>query len=58
MNGKKISAQAAGFAAAVLVTWAMKEFGGVIAPDAVMVAIGTLCSIAASVLIPDSKESE
>lgn len=57
MNGKKISAQAAGFAMAVLATWAMKEFGGVEAPDPVVVAIGTLCSIAASLVIPDDKES-
>ena len=56
MNGKKISGQAAGFATAVIVVWVMKQWGGVEAPDPVVVAIGTLCSIVASLLIPDDKE--
>jgi hypothetical protein len=57
MNGMKISAQAAGFALAVVITWAMKQFANIEAPDPVVVAIGTLCSIGASLVIPDSKEA-
>ncbi len=58
MNGKKISAQAAGMAVAMIVVWVMKEFYKLQVPDPVVVSIGTLASILVSVLTPDEKESE
>ena len=56
MKTIKISAQALGFAVAVIAVWVLKQWGGVEAPDPVVVAIGTLCSIVASLFIPDEKE--
>lgn len=56
MNGKKISAQAAGMAIAMCLVWAVKEWAKVEVPDPVVVSIGTLASIVVSILTPDEKE--
>ena len=57
MNGKKISAGAAGGAVAVIVCWAVEAFGNVTIPAEVAAAGATLLTIIASALIPDDMEA-
>jgi hypothetical protein len=58
MNGKKISAQLVGAAAAVVTVWAINTWGGVAVPAEVAVAFGTIASVIVSWLTPDEMETE
>ena len=56
MNGKKLSAQAAGMALAAITVWAVKSWGGVDVPSEVAVAFGTVFAIVVSLVTPDAWE--
>lgn len=58
MKGKQISAQVAGLALASIFVWALGAFTKIVIPPEIAVAFGTVFSIGASVLIPDSMEAE
>jgi hypothetical protein len=57
MNGKKISAGAAGGAVAVIACWAVEQFTGITIPAEVAAAGATVFTIIASALIPDHMEA-
>jgi hypothetical protein len=57
MNGKKISAGAAGGAIAVIICWVVEEFAKVTIPAEVAASGATLLTIIASALIPDEMEA-
>jgi len=53
---KKISAAATGGAFSIILVWAVEQFSGVTIPAEVASAIGTICMLIASLLIPDEIE--
>lgn len=58
MNGKKISAQVVGMALGSIAVWAAGQFGGVLVPPEIAVAVGTVMSVGVSLITPDDKEAE
>lgn len=58
MNGKKIVPQVVGMALASIAVWASDSFGGVKVPPEIAVAIGTVVSVAVSLITPDDLEAE
>ena len=57
MKGKKIVPQAVGMALGMIGVWSLGEFGGVIVPNEIALAIGTVLSVVVSVVVPDEMEA-
>jgi hypothetical protein len=58
MKGKQVSAQALGLAVAAILAWAFQAITKIVIPAEIAVALGTICSVAASIIIPDDMEVE
>ncbi len=58
MKGKQISAQVVGLAVAAIGAWAFQTATKITIPAEIAVAFGTVCSVLASVIIPDNMEAE